>query len=58
LPKNYQQEKVQFVTLVVPYEKEAPEIQEIDFSVQSGKINLVLSENGIQNKIGYDLNKN
>lgn len=58
LPKNYQQEKVQFVTLIIPFEKEAPEIQVIDFSVQSGKINLVLSENGIQNKIGYDLNKN
>ena len=58
LKKAKNQDKVQFVSLVIPFEKSAPEIQVKDFSVLSGKINLVLAENGIQNKIGYDLNKN
>jgi heparan-sulfate lyase len=53
--KNQNQDIIQFISLVVPYEKEVPEIQVKDFSVQSGKINLEITENGIQKKIGYEL---
>jgi heparan-sulfate lyase len=52
--KNQNQDKIQFISLVVPFEKEAPKIQVNDFSVQSGRVNLEITENGIQKKIGYD----
>lgn len=56
LKKNQNQEKIQFVTVVVPYEKTAPDIQANDFSVTPDGINIEITENGIEKNVGYKLN--
>lgn len=55
LKKSNKKEKLQFVTLIVPFEKTTPEIHVKDFSIQSGKINIEILENRIEKKIGYML---
>ncbi len=56
LKKNQNQDKIQFVTLVVPFEKIAPEIRVNDFSVTPDGINIEITENGIKKNVGYKLN--
>jgi heparan-sulfate lyase len=56
LKKNPGQEKLHFVTLVIPFEKVKPEIQVNAFSVQPGAIEIEVTENGIRKKIGFKLN--
>jgi heparan-sulfate lyase len=56
LKKSQNQDKIQFVTLVVPFEKTAPEIRVNDFSVTPDGINIEITENGIKKNVGYKLN--
>lgn len=56
LKKNKDTEKLHFVTVVIPFEKTAPEIKIINFSVKPGEVNLQVLENGASKNIGYKLN--
>lgn len=56
LNKNKDTEILYFVTVVIPFEKTAPEIKIINSSVEPGEINLQVLENGAQKNIGYKLN--
>jgi heparan-sulfate lyase len=56
LKKEDENSKVRFVTLVVPYEKEAPEIQLTRITEESGKLEIEVLENGERKMIGYSVN--
>lgn len=54
--KESENNKVRFVTLVVPFEKEAPEIQITRITEESGKLEIEVLENGERKMIGYSMN--
>jgi heparan-sulfate lyase len=56
LKKSDEKEKLHFVTLVIPFEKEAPKIQIIRSVIESGKMEIEVFENGEQKIIGYKMN--
>jgi heparan-sulfate lyase len=56
LKKSDEKGKLQFVTLVVPYEKEVPKIKIVRSVIGSGEIDIEISENGEQKIIGYSIN--
>ncbi len=56
LKKNQVQNKIQFATLVIPFEKTAPNISVNDFSVTPEGINIEITENGIKKNVRYKLN--
>ena len=56
LKKSDEKEKLHFVTLVIPFEKEAPKIQITRSIIESGKMEIEVFENGEQKIIGYKMN--
>jgi heparan-sulfate lyase len=56
LKKNQSQDKTQFVTLVVPFEKKAPEIQITRSIIESGEMEIEVLENGKRKIISYQMN--
>jgi len=56
LKKESENSNVRFVSLVIPYEKEVPEIQITRSIVESGKMEVEILENGERKIIGYSLN--
>lgn len=56
LKKNQDSKNLHFVTVVIPFEKTAPEIQIINSFVKSGEVSLQISESGITKNVGYKLN--
>jgi len=56
LKKSDEKEKLHFVTLVIPFEKEASKIQITRSIIESGKMEIEISENGEQKIIGYKIN--
>jgi heparan-sulfate lyase len=56
LKKSDEREKLHFVTLVIPFEKEAPKIKITRTAIESGKMEIEISENGKQKIIGYKMN--
>ena len=56
LKKSDEKEKLHFVTMVIPFEKEAPKIQIIRSVIESGKMEIEVFENGEQKIIGYKMN--
>lgn len=56
LNKSQDQDKIEFATLVIPFEKAAPNIRVKDFSVTPDGINIGITENGIVKNVGYRLN--
>lgn len=55
LKKNLDTENLHFVTVVVPFEKKAPEIQIASSLIETGKIEIEVIENGKKKIIGYQL---
>ncbi|HDR51552.1 MAG TPA: alginate lyase family protein, partial [Mariniphaga anaerophila] len=56
LNKGQNQHKIQFVTLVIPFEKEAPKIQIVRSVIESDKMEIEVVENGKEKIIGYKMN--
>jgi heparan-sulfate lyase len=56
LKKPAEKEKLHFVTLVIPYEKEVPEIKIAHSVIEAGKVEIEVFENGKEKVIGYKLN--
>jgi heparan-sulfate lyase len=56
LKKPAEKEKLHFVTLVIPYEKEVPEIKIARAVIEPGEMEIEFFENGEQKIIGYKLN--
>lgn len=56
LKKSGEKEKLYFVTLVIPFEKEAAEIQITRSIVESRKMEIEVLENGERKMIGYEMN--
>jgi hypothetical protein len=54
--KEPEKSNVSFVTIVVPFEKEVPEIQITRSIVEPGKMEIEILENGERRLIGYKLN--
>ncbi|MCA1759854.1 MAG: heparinase II/III family protein, partial [Bacteroidales bacterium] len=53
LKKESEKSNVRFVTLVIPFEKEVPEIEITRFIVESGKMEIEVLENGKRREIFY-----
>jgi heparan-sulfate lyase len=54
--KASENEKLYFITLVVPFENELPDIEVVQSSIQPGQLNIEISENrGVKKYIGYKL---
>jgi heparan-sulfate lyase len=53
LKKSEKKEKLHFVTLVIPFEKEAPEINITRTAIESGKMEIEVSENGEKRMLFY-----
>ena len=56
LKKTAEKEKLHFVTLVIPFENQAPEIQITRSVIESDKMEIEIFENGKKKIIGYQLN--
>lgn len=56
LKKSAEMEKLHFVTLVIPFEEEAPEIKITRTAIEPGKMEIEIFENGKKELIGYMLN--
>ncbi|HRX11185.1 MAG TPA: heparinase II/III family protein, partial [Draconibacterium sp.] len=56
LEKKESDEKISFITVVIPFEKAVPDIQVKDFFRLPNGINLTISEKGIEKEISYKLN--
>jgi len=56
LKKSAEKEKLHFVTLVIPFENQAPEIQITRSVIESGEMEIEIFENGKKKIIGYQLN--
>jgi heparan-sulfate lyase len=53
LKKSAEKEKLHFVTLVIPFEKEAPEIKITRTAIESGKMEIEVFENGEKRRLFY-----
>jgi heparan-sulfate lyase len=53
LKKSAEKEKLHFVTLVIPFEKEAPEINITRTAIESGKMEIEVYENGEKRMLFY-----
>jgi heparan-sulfate lyase len=56
LKKETENSNVRFVTLVIPFEKEVPEMQITRVTDESGKLEIEVLENGERKMIGYSMN--
>ncbi len=54
--KNRNKDKIQLVTLVMPFEKKVPDIQINRALAQSGKMEIEVMENGVKKVISYQIN--
>ncbi len=54
--KEQSKDKIQLVTLVIPFEKEVPNIQINRLLAQSGRMEVEVVENGVKKKISYQMN--
>jgi heparan-sulfate lyase len=56
IKKDFGKRNVRFVTFVIPFEKEIPEIQLTGIAEKSGKMEIEVLENGKRKMIGYKIN--
>lgn len=56
LEKDSESSNVRFVSLVIPFEKEVPDIQITGIAEKSGKMEIEILENGEKKMIGYSAN--
>jgi len=56
IKKESENSNVQFVSLVIPFEEELPELQITRITEESGKLEIEVLENGERKMIGYSMN--